>query len=89
MTTSALGTILVRSKMNTQNQVEWRGDSKHPTSAGKILLVRDSKLTFDINGLGKIEGTTNVADGKEHEVGLKYETLTSKFTILVDGKDEG
>jgi len=55
---------------------------------GKMLFLRDGRLTFDIGWTGAITGTTNIADGNDHTIGLRYSTTDSQFCLLVDGAVE-
>lgn len=52
---------------------------------GKILFLRHGKLCFDIGFFGLITGKSNVADGKEHDIGLSYDINENKFHLIVDG----
>ena len=80
-TESPNGTILVRAQ--TQWGALWSDGGKK--SKGKKLFLRDGKLCFGIALVGVITGTTYVADGQPHEVGLLYAINENKFRLMVDG----
>ena len=54
---------------------------------GKMLLIRDGRLLYDIGWLGEITGRSRVNDGKSHTVVLQMEGKTAR--LFVDGTLEG
>jgi len=54
----------------------------------KMLFLRNGKLCFDIGWVGVVTGTTNLADGKPHKIGLRYTKAENKFSLVVDGNVE-
>lgn len=53
-----------------------------------MLFLRNGRLCFDIGWTGVITGRTDIADGKDHKVGLRFRRSSMKFELLVDGKVE-
>ncbi len=53
-----------------------------------MLCLKEGKLVFDIGWVGKIEGTTNLADGKDHFVCLGYKKDDGKYFIVCCDKEE-
>ena len=55
-------------------------------AGGKMLFLRDGRLTYDIGWLGDMEGKTRVNDGKDHVAILQMDGTTAR--LFVDGKME-
>jgi len=55
---------------------------------GKMLFLRNGRLCFDIGWVGVVQGTSNLADGKPHKIGLRYTKAENKFSLVVDGNVE-
>ena len=54
----------------------------------KMLYIEDGKIQFKY-GTGKaIEGHSNVADGQNHVIALRYIHDIQKWTIFIDGEFE-
>lgn len=66
----------------------WEEKNTENKGQAKILHLKDGKLTFTIGWTGTITGTTNIADGKPHKIGLRFKKNEAKFHLLVDGKVE-
>jgi len=63
------------------------------TGAPKVLLLHDAKLRWvcpDEDGnLCALDGRTDLADGKEHTVGICYDRSADKHVLIVDGEPDG
>ena len=54
---------------------------------GKMLFLRKGVVCFDIGWVGCVVGRTRVDDGRNHQVGVKFED--GKYKVLVDGHVDG
>jgi len=54
---------------------------------GKMLFLRGGVVCFDIGWVGCVVGKTRVSDGRDHQVGVKFEG--GKYKVLVDGCVDG
>jgi len=82
-TTESAGTLFAHAFPATWG-AKW--ESGGDDGQGKMLFLREGKLCFDIGWTGVITGTTLVADGQDHTIGLRYRMADSQFCLLVDGQ---
>jgi len=63
------------------------------TGAPKVLMLHDAKLRWvcpdEVGNLQHLDGHTEVADGKEHEVGICYDRGADRHVLIVDGEPDG
>lgn len=66
----------------TRDQEDWLAN-------GQTFFIRDGRLTFDIGWVGAVEGRTEVADGKWHDVMMSWSAEEGEVRFYVDGKPDG
>ncbi len=56
---------------------------------GKTLNIAGGVLNWQCNGIGSVDGATNVADGAFHNIAVQFDAASGTLSLFVDGNLDG
>jgi hypothetical protein len=78
-------TISANPAVNTAN-LFGKFDSAAWTYGGRTFGFDQGRLDFQCNGVGRLTGTANVADGSFHDIAASFDASTGTLSLYVDGE---
>ncbi len=81
-------TISVNSAVNTMTLMG-RYNNETWSDGAKTLNITGGVLNWQCNGIGSVNGTTNVADGFFHDIAVKFDAANGTLSLFVDGNLDG